>query len=331
MKEKWTARRNGIGKRTAGGYTYVHRSSVPGLPGEIRKLIENIIALAPAEFLDFAIVKFHENSQTVDLIKCPDFDVASEPTVGDRIVFALNKEPEIRPVKGPELVFHHKWEMVPEDYQVFSVAEEMRWSELWKNSSIPEAHDLNRIGRKDFWERYVLSKLPGRGIRFTNDEIKIANDTYRDRGAIGPNALVPRYVRDTSETIEDILDYGAGKKISHALMLRGNGFTVTAHDFGKNIDPALHDPNALSKTYDTVFLSNVINVQASETMARRTLFQVRCLVKPGGRVVLNYPATPRKAGMTTGKVVEILNEEFSMIPFRVGGTNSAPVFEVKIA
>ncbi len=75
---------------------------------------------------------------------------------------------------------------------------------------------------------------------FSPEEIEIANKTSRAAGAVSANAVVPRYVRENVPKSHKILDFGAGKDAVHTQNLRGEGFNVTAHEFGSNQKPGLH-------------------------------------------------------------------------------------------
>lgn len=163
---------------------------------------------------------------------------------------------------------------------------------------------------------------------FSDEETKIANATSRASGAVGSKALVPRFVRSLAPASEGhrILDFGAGKAAAHAESLKKDGYNVTAHEFGGNQKEGLHDPNALSRNYHTVYASNVLNVQSSKDMMGKTLDQIRGAVKPGGQFIGNFPESPRKAPDIDADHVEgQLKKRFKYVK-RVGGTKKAPVF-----
>lgn len=159
----------------------------------------------------------------------------------------------------------------------------------------------------------------------TKEQIAIANSTSRAAGAVGARALVPRVIREIATPSERLLDFGAGHKAIHALSLRSEGYQVTAHEFGVNIDPKLHDPSALDHQYDLVYASNVLNVQSSDRMLRATITQIRGAVTPSGSAVVNYPISPRKLDLKPSELQEALGGYFSRVE-RVAGTSSAPVW-----
>jgi len=165
---------------------------------------------------------------------------------------------------------------------------------------------------------------------FAQEDIQVANATSRANGAVGKNAITPRYVREHIALFYDkedtmVLDFGAGKAAAHAQAMLADGFMVTAYEFGENIDPRVHNELALMQTYHIVYASNVLNVQSGFAMARATIKQIADVVKEDGKFFANYPATPRKSDMTPKEMVQLLLEQFEFV-FRVGGTASAPLW-----
>lgn len=141
---------------------------------------------------------------------------------------------------------------------------------------------------------------------FKSEDILVANATSRNTGAVGAKALVPRMVAQLAAPEDRILDFGAGKDAAHAARLRAdNNLNVTAWEFGSNFNPELHDRLALSKKYDIVYASNVINVQNSVQMLRDTLRQIHNTLKPGGIFIGNLPFEPRKNAWSFTKDVTL--------------------------
>lgn len=148
---------------------------------------------------------------------------------------------------------------------------------------------------------------------FSLEEISEANRTCRDKGAVGPNAMIPRLVPEYANLTDHILDFGAGRKALHAENLMGLGYNVTAWDFGANFNPEVHDRDALSRTYDVVYASNVFNVQINPGMFWRTLIQIRDCVKPDGLFLFNYPRKPRKLNYTDREVLQAVGQIFDSV------------------
>lgn len=169
---------------------------------------------------------------------------------------------------------------------------------------------------------------------FTMEEIKIANATSRSNGASAKNkdgsirAVVPRYVAEHIGKKDSILDFGAGKAALHTKWLREQGFNVTAYDFGDNIIEGLHDRDALTKQYKVIMASNVINVSSSWDMLIETLNQINNSLEPGGMLVVNYPASPRKMDLNATEMGMVIQNVFKGLITRCGGSNSAPLWVV---
>lgn len=165
---------------------------------------------------------------------------------------------------------------------------------------------------------------------FSDAEMARANKTSRAGGAIGEDAVVPNYIRETTPKGESILDFGAGHSAQHALGLRREGHDVTAHEFGGNMVRGVHDPDALGRKYDHVYASNVLNVQSSKPMLSRTLDQIAGAVKPGGRAVMNFPESPRHGDFDHAHIQSELEQRFPGGVSMVGGSKRAPVFEARM-
>lgn len=169
---------------------------------------------------------------------------------------------------------------------------------------------------------------------FTMEEVRMANSTSRSNGASAKNkdgsvrAIVPRYVVEHIDKNNSILDFGAGKGAVHTKWLREEGFNVTAYDFGDNCIEGLHDKDALNKQYKVIMASNVINVSSSWEMLLETLSQINNSLEPGGRLVMNYPASPRKMDINATEMGMVIQNVFNGLITRCGGTSSAPLWVI---
>lgn len=143
------------------------------------------------------------------------------------------------------------------------------------------------------------------------DYYKLVNKTDRSKGgAVGDNPIVPRWVLNNVKPNLKILDFGAGKTARHAQTLRDYGFTdIDATDIGDNFVPGVH---VLPKyqDYDVVYLSNVLNVQPTEQHVHEVLIKAHTLTKNGGRVVFNYPQSPRKSNMKLSSILDWMPSKF---------------------
>ena len=111
---------------------------------------------------------------------------------------------------------------------------------------------------------------------------------------------MPAFVRRYALPGQRVLDFGAGPEARKAM--RALGLDVTAYDSGENLRPGVHDPGALSRTYDIVLAANVLNTADTEALLA-TLDQIAAAVRPsgvtsatdpGGIALLNLPSDPRK-------------------------------------
>lgn len=149
-------------------------------------------------------------------------------------------------------------------------------------------------------------------------EVLVANATARSGGAVGEAALVPAFAAKIARPGDRVLDFGAGPDAIHTVRLRAKGLDVTAHDFGQNRREGVHDPAALSRQYDVVFASNVVNVADTEALLQRTLDEIAAAVLPSGTAILNLPSDPRKRAWTgtrqdEARLGRLLQERFGSV------------------
>jgi len=168
----------------------------------------------------------------------------------------------------------------------------------------------------------------------TQEQITVANKTSRHSPAVGAKALTPKMVRtyvDNNRGKEgtSILDFGAGRTAMHAQAMVADGYMVLAHEFGDNVDPKVHCQLALCNKYNVVYASNVLNVQSDKAMLVETIKQVKKCMKWDSVFFANYPLDPRKSGLTTQEVHDILSEHFSNVMW-VEGKKNAPVWLMEI-
>lgn len=149
---------------------------------------------------------------------------------------------------------------------------------------------------------------------FTNEEIKIANSTYRSRGSSvfdkdgNIRSVVARYIEKNIDKSKKILDFGCGPEFVQGKYLNGIGFNVSGWDFGENKPD--NCVSKLEKVYDVVYASNVLNVISSKRMLEETLDQIYGCIKDGGVFIANYPQSPRKMAMNDRQLSEIVQNKF---------------------
>ena len=165
----------------------------------------------------------------------------------------------------------------------------------------------------------------------TAQEMKIAKATSRSAGASAIKdgkirAVVPLWVEDHVDKSKTILDFGAGKGATSTKYLLSKGFDVTAYDLWCGNGDAMLDKNALERKYDTVFASNVLNVQSSLLMLFETLKQISSVLTDDGEFICNYPVSPRKMELDAEDIHGFLFSEFKKVEM-VGGNKRAPIFK----
>ena len=208
----------------------------------------------------------------------------------------------------------------------------LEWNDMTHARLEDEVNQVYRRGRKE--NRWIANQNPSwrnpQQLSFGEEETRIATRTARGAGVVGATAVVPRWVGENVPKSKKILDFGSGPPARHTMALREKGYTnVTAHEFGDNVQKGVHDPKALSKKYDVVFASNVLNVQSSEAMLKRTLKQICGSVKKDGLAVFNYPKEPRKAGLKVATVAGAIAEVFPGAVERVSQGSEAPMWTAK--
>jgi len=330
------SRKYGVGKQV-GNTIYLHKSVEDKLPTTV---LRNVKDKLPQDF-QYTIIKYDEGNGNVTFIHSPDWDSSDEPIVGDALLIRGDgSERFIQQKKSPQ-IYHHKWLFVDDGYGGFNTEESKNRSISWLK--VPNI-EFNKIGYKNYWDtnvvphieesydmkKEIIIEMSYKDI--SPEEIMRANKSSRSSGAVGPKALTPRmvikYINDTGNKDIKILDFGSGKDAKHTYALRDMGLDVTAHDFSSNINDDHHDPNALNKEYDIVFASNVLNVQGSEEMMRRTLEDVLKTVKKDGVFIANFPSSPRYGFESAKEAKKILEDYFDVVVIHGsdGGRTSSPVW-----
>ena len=149
---------------------------------------------------------------------------------------------------------------------------------------------------------------------FTQEEISIANATYRSKGSSvfdkdgNIRSVVARFVADNINKNLKILDFGCGKEFIQGKYLQSLDFDVSGWDFGNNKPECCVDK--LEPIYDVVYASNVLNTISSMSMLTATLDQIYGCLKDSGMFVANYPASPRKMDINARELRDIICDKF---------------------
>ena len=160
---------------------------------------------------------------------------------------------------------------------------------------------------------------------FTEEEIKIANSTYRSKGSSvydkdgNVRSVVARFVANNISKDRKILDFGCGSDFVQGKYLRDLGFNVFGWDFGDN-KPA-DCIEKLEQIYDVVYASNVLNVVSSQSMLMETLDQINSCLKSGGIFIANYPQSPRKMNIKDKELKRIVQEKLGGVVRKIAGVS----------
>ena len=144
------SRRYGVGK-DIGGALYVHRSVQDVLPSDTLRTAKSKL---PAGY-SYQVVKFHEKKGVFSFVRVPGFDTQSEPGIEETISVMPNGSVQRRSLGG-NVIYHHKWLFVRDDYKGFDVEASKR-----RSAAIAALTGVNplKIGRKRYWEEEVLPRL----------------------------------------------------------------------------------------------------------------------------------------------------------------------------
>jgi hypothetical protein len=122
--------KDNVGKKV-GTALYVHKLYADEvIPKNILQRAENILARSNPNFA-YNSIMFDPQRGIIRFDEAPDFDTASEPTVGNYITVFLNRS-NTSPQKGySDSIWHHKWLWVKDDYTGFDVNKSKEWSRKW--------------------------------------------------------------------------------------------------------------------------------------------------------------------------------------------------------
>jgi len=155
-----TVKRGGVVKnveypvgKNIGGAIYFHKDYISRQPKELQDIYNKAINKLPKDF-NFKTIKYDYNNKNIRFEEAPDFDTAREPKVGKNIT--ITPEGDVGKIKDSDLIYHHKWTWVDNDYPGFDVKKEHNWSREWLDKGVDPG-----AGRKNKWEENLKkAKLP---------------------------------------------------------------------------------------------------------------------------------------------------------------------------
>ncbi len=147
---------------------YFHPSAMALQPKEIQDRVAAAKKYIPEDFGDYQVIKVSRKDEGVSFIKSPDFDTAPEPQVGDSVrVVGDQVTFRTAPTENYQ-IYHHKWQMVADDYAGFDVQEAMERSRQWETRALEQGVkiDRNRIGYINAWNELMEKLGAGAEISF---------------------------------------------------------------------------------------------------------------------------------------------------------------------
>jgi hypothetical protein len=145
-------------------------------------------------------------------------------------------------------------------------------------------------------------------IEYTEEQTASMVKTARASGAIGRDPLVYRWFREESDcpiyrfsgldaSIPiKVLDYGSGPDAVHARKLMHEGWEIDVMDLA--LEPFVNTLARSKAPYDVILCSNVLNVQPTMSAVYDVLYDLKSLAREHAMIVVNYPSSPRKAGLS---------------------------------
>lgn len=190
--------KDNVGKKV-GTSLYVHKLYADEvIPKNILQRAEDILTRSNPDFA-YNSIMFDPQRGIIRFDEAPDFDTASEPTVGNYITVFLNRSNTSPPQKGhSDSIWHHKWLWVKDDYTGFDVDKSKEWSRQWlaklnepaKGSKLHWQSQLKNVGLVN---ESILNDKVGLGQFGPNDEIQfILIPTIESRTAEHSSRFVHR-------------------------------------------------------------------------------------------------------------------------------------------
>ncbi|MEZ8733858.1 hypothetical protein [Vibrio sp. 10N.239.312.D08] len=142
---------NGIVGKKIGSNVWLHKSSQHTL------LSADEIDRVVGSGFEYDVVRIDLKSRKLTLIKCVDFDLTHEPVLVESLNLDTGK---ITKQGANPLIYHHKYLFVTPEYAGFCYHQSKQRGELWQSLS-PRTRDFSsRIGRREFWYKWLrIQKL----------------------------------------------------------------------------------------------------------------------------------------------------------------------------
>ena len=107
-----------------------------------------------------------------------------------------------------------------------------------------------------------------------------------------------------------ILDYGCGPEEKYVKQMKALKLNAAGVDF--HIEGSRDKHLGNGKLYDIITISNVLNVMDNLPDLKGVLQEIAHHLTPQGIAIANYPAAPRKLGISNKELTSLLEEYFNI-------------------
>lgn len=156
-----------VGKKIGGDF-YIHKSAIDTLPqstiDRITEAYHHAYRDYPDQVSTYNLIKI--GSMKISLIYASNWDDFPEPNIEYSINVAQDGTTKFLDFSKKDVIYHHKWLFVKDDYTGFDVEESKRWSAYWLNhpkvkemKANKAEHFSSRIGNYPYWREHVLNKI----------------------------------------------------------------------------------------------------------------------------------------------------------------------------
>ncbi|MEI6800871.1 MAG: DUF5824 family protein, partial [Pseudomonadota bacterium] len=280
-----------VGKRM-GHDIYVHKNytDLAGIPEDILSVAKEHL---PQDF-KYQIVKYNKQTNSLSFIQSPDFDSADEPIVGNAIKVSADGKTSITKQKTDPQIYHHKWEMVPDNYPGFDVNKSKKRSQNWRSVIGVNREVSSRIGTKSYWDREVVPRIPQ--IEESKDDIEHqpGSETTQVEATTSSYIKAAKLLLPLLQPDARVLDYGAGLGAGTNAMrsILTDVAQVDSYEpepKRSKYKPTFTKTSEIIDGYDAVVCLNVLNVM-TPNIRDAVVRNIGELLKPGGMAIIGVRA-----------------------------------------
>ena len=277
--------RYGVGK-DIGGQIYLHKNyATDVIPADVW---EKALSIVPKDFAYNTVMYDSKKPNEVRFDEAPDFDTAREPHPGQMLKVNVT-DGTATPAKGNgNMIWHHKWLWVKNDYTGFDVEESYNWSKRWLEKISNPSGSL-RVWNEAL-EKNGLPKFSTREQEFTSEDTSL-------------NQTPSTFTNYQFSSKDRILDWGGGRydaaKTAMQSVYPGIAFEIV-DPFNRTESHNDRIKAEFKKNPATVLtINNVLNVIKEASVRESVLRESKeYLAKDGIAYILIHPGTTeqQKAG-----------------------------------